>query len=219
MRILFQGDSITDGNRIKDNEWDLNHQIGHSYAYLITASLGARHWGRQLDFVNRGVSGNRIVDLYSRLQQDVLNQKPDVLSILIGVNDVQMQVNSQQSFPYIRYEKVFRILLDEVFEILPDCKVILCEPFILPVGQVKERFEQWYKAICCIQEVVYHLAQEYRTVYVALQDRFSELAKLNGPEYWMWDGIHPTVAGHQIIADAWLDGTEKIMNAPITINV
>ena len=86
--ILFQGDSITDGNRIKTNEWDLNHQMGHGYAYIINAKLGTQYPEKGYSFLNKGISGNRIADLYGRWQEDTLRYQPDNLSILIGINDV-----------------------------------------------------------------------------------------------------------------------------------
>lgn len=88
-RILFTGDSITDGNRYKEEKdrGDLNHQIGHSYAYVINAILGSKYPERDLQFVNRGISGNRVIDLYGRMYEDMVEIKPDIVSILVGVND------------------------------------------------------------------------------------------------------------------------------------
>ena len=89
MKILFQGDSITDGNRYKSqaSEWDKNHQIGHSYAYIVTGILGAAFPERHYEFINRGVSGNRTENLLARWEEDALALNPDVLSILVGIND------------------------------------------------------------------------------------------------------------------------------------
>lgn len=211
MRILFQGDSITDGNRIKDNEWDLNHQIGHSYAYIITAQLKAGYWNRDFVFLNRGISGNRVADLYARLQDDMINLKPDVLSLLVGVNDVYHQIHGGKGTTPARYEKIYRMMLDEVCEALPQCKVILCEPFILPVGQVKENYGQWSELTKGIQAAEHRVAADYPVIDLRLQQRFCELATRRDSSYWMWDGIHPTEAGHQIIADAWLEAAGGIL--------
>jgi len=205
MRILFQGDSITDGNRIKGNDWDLNHQIGHSYAYIISALLGARHWDKQLEFFNRGSSGNRVADLYARLEEDTLSLKPDLLSILIGANDALRQPGDRSS----RFGKVLRMLLDEVFEALPACRVVICEPFLLPVGQVQEILRNGSTAIDEVQAAVHQIAADYPVVYVPLQQEFTRMAGFREAAYWLWDGVHPTEAGHQIIADAWLAAVGK----------
>ena len=119
--ILFQGDSITDGNRYKDkaSEWDLNHQIGHAYPYVIAATLGARHPERGYMFKNRGVSGNQIAELYGRWTRDTLPFKPDILSVLIGVND-QGEFGSDPA----RYERIYRAMLDEAREANPAVKFV-----------------------------------------------------------------------------------------------
>src|SRR3954447_2755189 len=109
--ILFQGDSITDGNRGRDNA--LNHIFGHGYVHLIASRLGADYPERQLAFINRGISGNRVVDLYARWQEDTLNLKPDVLSILVGVNDVYMQLANGSGVSAAKFERVYSLLLEE----------------------------------------------------------------------------------------------------------
>ncbi|MEA4889928.1 MAG: SGNH/GDSL hydrolase family protein [Clostridiaceae bacterium] len=204
MRILFQGDSITDGNRLKTNECDLNHQIGHSYAYLVTSQWSFQNYNKQLKFINRGISGNRIFDLYARLQEDVLKIEPDVLSILIGVNDVGQQVKEKAGHMPKRFEKAYRMLLDDVLEERPNCRIVLCEPFILPVAQVKEQYELWNCLISEVQASIGRIAEDYPVLYIPLQEKFNKLASLREPEYWLWDGVHPTEAGHQMIANEWM---------------
>ena len=94
--VLFYGDSITDGNRYKDEKdrGDFNHQMGHSYAYVINALLGSRYPEKNLHFLNRGISGNRVIELYGRFYEDVVALKPDVVSILVGVNDGPVRQNT-----------------------------------------------------------------------------------------------------------------------------
>ena len=142
MLILFQGDSITDGNRYKDkaSAWDLNHQIGHAYPYVIAATLGARYPDRRFEFTNRGVSGNNIVQLYGRWQEDALLIRPDVLSVLVGVND-QGETGSDPA----RYERVYRLLLQEARSANPEMALVVMEPFILPVGSWAR---DWRGAFC-----------------------------------------------------------------------
>jgi len=211
--VLFQGDSITDGNRYKDkeSEWDLNHQMGHGYAYVINGRLGVDNINSNLKFINKGISGNRIVDLYARLQEDIINIKPDILSILVGVNECYHEVNSKSGTPPKKFEKVYRLILDEVQEKLPSTKIVLCEPFILPVQQVGENLDVWNSLIKPLQKVVKKLTEEYNVLFVPLQDKFNELCENKEPSYWIWDGIHPTVCGHEIIARQWIKATKDII--------
>lgn len=102
--ILFQGDSITDGNRLRDNEWDLNHQMGHGYAYIVNSTLGTKYPEKNLKFVNKGISGNKISDLSARWREDTLRIKPDILSILIGINDCEQVRLGGNGSDAVRFE-------------------------------------------------------------------------------------------------------------------
>lgn len=206
-RIVFQGDSITDGGRSRDE--DLNHVMGHGYAYLIACRLGFDEAHKNYRFFNRGVSGNRIVDLYARWQEDALNLKPDVLSILIGVNDIGMEFSAKAGTSSEKYEKVYRLLIEETREAIPEVKFVLCEPFILPVGGIKENWEVWNREMTSRQQVVRKLAAEYNCVFVGLQDEFSSASQNSQPKDWLWDGVHPTPAGHEMIARKWLKAVKE----------
>ena len=211
--ILFQGDSITDGGRLKDpnKAWDLNHQMGHCYAYNIASYLGAHYPERYLEFINRGISGNRVSDLYGRWKEDALKFSPDVLSVLIGVNDCGSTIHYGTGSEPERFEKIYQLLLDEMKEVNPEVKIVLMEPFILPVGECKEKFDLWNKTVQPLQEKVRFLAERNGAIYVPLQEKFTELCKVREAEYWVWDGIHPTVAGHQIIAEQWLEHIKELL--------
>lgn len=199
-RILFQGDSITDGGRGRSE--DLNHILGHGYAYLIAARLCAERPDLNLKFHNRGCSGNRIVDLYARWKEDAINLSPDVISILIGVNDVWGGVS--RGVPAARYEKVYRLILEETLEALPNVRFVLCEPFILPVGDIKEQWNEFKPEVDKRRAVVESLAREFNAVHVRIQEAFDAACKDTTQEYWLWDGVHPMPAGHELIARAWL---------------
>ncbi|MEF2964841.1 SGNH/GDSL hydrolase family protein [Paenibacillus sp. M1] len=203
LTILFQGDSITDGNR--DRGTDLNHVLGHSYAYMIAGALGNQYAEQNPRFYNRGVSGDRVSDLYARWNEDAFSLKPDVLSILIGVNDAWRIVSEEPSGVTDRFERAYRHLLDETREVLPQTKLVLCEPFVLNTGAVAERWDKWTGLIPGYQAVVRELAKQYDAVHVPLQDVFDAAAKRAEPAYWLWDGVHPTAAGHDLIAKRWLD--------------
>ncbi len=134
-RVLFQGDSITDGNRGRTA--DPNHILGHSYAFLIAAKYGAMLPERNLVFLNRGISGNTVMSVASRWQTDTLDLKPDLLSILVGIND------SSRQTPFEEFEKNYDRLLAGSVAANPKLRLVLCEPFTLPVGRYKERWEEW----------------------------------------------------------------------------
>ena len=130
-RFLFQGDSITDGDRNRNLEDVSSYEIGHSYATITAGTLGLKHPG-ELEFFNRAISGNRIVDLYARIKKDIINLKPDYLSILIGVNDVWHELEHQNGVSAEKFEKVYSLLIEEIKEELPETKIYILEPYTLP---------------------------------------------------------------------------------------
>ena len=205
--FLFQGDSITDGNRGRNN--DPNHIMGHGYAFSIASRVGADFPGKYLSFYNRGVSGNKITDLAARWQKDVLDLKPGVLSILVGVNDVDSVVRQKDVVTSDKFEEVFRMVLTQTKTELPGCLLVICEPFILPVGRVKDDWGKWENEIKKRQSISANLSKEYNAVFVPLQTIFNKAAARANPGYWIWDGIHPTVAGHELITREWLKQVGK----------
>jgi lysophospholipase L1-like esterase len=187
-RILFQGDSITDGNRGRSA--DPNHILGHGYVFIIAARHGAAFPAAQFDFSNRGVSGNTVLDLEKRWQQDTLDLKPDVLSILIGVNDNGRGVGLEQ------YEQVYDRLIRAAKAANPRLKLVLGEPFVKPTGSLDEGIRKR-------QEIVARLATQHGAALVRYQRVFDEAAKQAPTDYWIWDSVHPTYRGHQLMADEW----------------
>ena len=175
MKILFQGDSITDGNRYKEPErrHDLNHQIGHSYAFIVSGMLGAEYPDAGLKFVNRGISGDTTRGLLRRWREDALDIEPDVLSLLIGTNDCFLE--GENHVEPEEYEKNLESILSQSFETNGELKVFLMEPFFLPT-------------------------KDGRIFFIQLQHLFDEAAEGRDCAYWIWDGIHPTESGHALIA-------------------
>lgn len=199
-RILFQGDSITDGNRGRSA--DPNHILGHGYAFLIAALHGAAFPERKLTFLNRGISGHKVTDLEARWQKDTLDLKPDLLSILIGVND-----NGRA--PLELFEPTYEKLLEQTKAANPKVKLVLMEPFCLPVGHTLERGEPWVAELHERQAIVAKLAQKHGAALVRCQKCFDDACKRAPADYWIWDGIHPTYSGHQLLADTWLETVRK----------
>ncbi|WP_433749703.1 SGNH/GDSL hydrolase family protein [Paenibacillus amylolyticus] len=200
--ILFQGDSITDGGRSRND--DPNHFLGHGYAYLISSKLGMELAGKHKTFYNRGISGDRASDLYARWNEDTISLKPDLISILIGVNDAWRTMNGEPSGVTDRFGRAYRHLLEETREVMPDTGLVLMEPFILNTGATAEKWEAWETYIGQYQKLAQGLAEEFGAVWVPLQQTFNDALKQADAAYWLWDGVHPTAAGHELIARQWL---------------
>ncbi|MCV2232608.1 SGNH/GDSL hydrolase family protein [Acholeplasma manati] len=192
MRLLFQGDSITDCNRNRENPFDL----GHGYVKKIQAAL-PNH-----EVLNRGISGNRTIDLLMRWQKDTLDLKPDVLSIFVGINEVWHYHYDQKVLTPMMYEDYYKNLIKQVKYLLPNTKILLIEPFVFPIGVYQK---SWDVELIEEQAIVRKLAQLYDTAFLPLQEILNQ--KLN--EHTMADiaddGVHPTDLGHEIIKDAILD--------------
>lgn len=198
--ILFQGDSITDGNRGRNS--DLNHVHGHGYQYIIAAELTADNLDKNVEFINRGISGNRIADLYGRWAEDCLNLKPTILSILVGVNDIIFNWEHKSGSDPERYEKIYRYLLDEVKKQNPDTLIVIMEPFF---GEKKEKeLNTFFKEnIGGYAAAAKKIAEEYGAVFVPLQDMIDSYKEKTDIYNILWDGIHPTTCGHELIARRW----------------
>ena len=195
-RILFQGDSITDGNRGRNT--DPNHILGHGYAFLIAAKYGAAVPERNLTFLNRGVSGNTVADLAKRWPKDTLELKPDVLSILIGVNDHGRKVSVEE------YETGYDKLLADARTANPTVKFVLGEPFGLPSGARKAGWDEWNAGLNEKRDAVTRLAKKYDAAVARFQVAFDRAIEKAPADHWIWDGVHPTYSGHQIMADEWV---------------
>ena len=192
-RILFIGDSITDMNRGRSA--DPNHILGHGYVFLIAARQGAAFPELQLDFVNRGIDGNTVLDLEKRWKEDMIDLKPDMLSVLIGVNDHTINDHTKK-IPLDQYEQVYDKLIGEARAANPNLKLVLCAPFLKPTGQIDDKMVKR-------QEIVAKLAKKYGAAHVKLQPVMDEAAKRAPADYWVWDNVHPTYRGHQLMADEW----------------
>ena len=200
--ILFQGDSITDCGRDRSAEANPNHNtaLGPGYVGKIGGALLAEYPGRNLQIFNRGIGGNRVVDLYARWKFDAVNLSPDLISILIGVNDTWHEFGSQNGVELDRYEQVYRMLLEYTRARLPEVQFVLCEPFVLLTGVVTP---EWQVEIAARREIVVRLAQEFGAVFVPFQKMFDEALQDAPAEYWTSDGVHPTPAGHTRMAAFW----------------
>lgn len=205
--VLFQGDSITDGNR--DRGDDLNHILGHGYVYMIAGKLGSKYVELNPTFINRGISGNRLSDLYARWNEDAISLQPNLISILAGVNDAWFIVNNFAGGATDRFERSYQHLLHETKEVLPTTQLVLCEPFILETEATHAHIDHWRELIGHYQLKTRELAEQHGAIFVPLQDVFDEAIKRKDAAAWLWDGIHPTVAGHYLVAERWLEVVSK----------
>lgn len=217
MRILFQGDSITDGNRYKDEEsrWDKNHQIGHTYAYIVTSLFTMKYPQRGFEFINRGVSGNRTEELVLRWEKDTLMEKPDVLILLIGTNDVCCGYEGREyDEDASGYEERYRLLLTQARAQNPDLKIVIMEPFAYIDFQAPSDIASYdfkKRKMKNVQAKSRKIAKEFGAAFVPLQHIFDKTIDTPSAKYWIWDGVHPTEAGHGLIAGELCRALNKIL--------
>lgn len=207
--ILFQGDSITDCGR--KNDWGPN--MGFGYATMVGGALSAAEPYRY-QFINKGVSGNRVVDLYARIKKDIINLAPDYMSILIGVNDVWHEFSDHNGVDAEKFEMVYGLLIEELQAALPELKIMILEPFALPAAATNpadkpERYALFRSETELRAQAAKRVAEKYGLVFVPLQKLFDEAdANAPAPGYWLFDGVHPTAAGHELIKREWLKAFE-----------
>ncbi len=199
--VLFQGDSITDGGRQRTGS-DFNHIMGQDYAYILAAEIGEQFPERNLTFINRGVGGNRVVDLAGRWQTDTLDLKPNLLSILVGVNDTLRKGPDSETAE--QFEAVYDKILAQTTAALPNLKIILGEPFLLPVGRHKATYASELAEVNKRQQAAARLAAKYHLPVIQYQDAFDKACEKAPAEHWSWDGVHPTYAGHALMVHEWL---------------
>lgn len=201
--ILFQGDSITDCGRDRTaSEPNRANALGTGYPLLIASQLLREHPDASLRVFNRGVSGNTVPDLAARWQADALDLRPDVLSILIGVNDIWHKLNGTYAGTVEQYESGYNALLERTKSQLPGVRLVVLEPFVLRTGAVTDA---WFPEFDARRAVAARVAERAGATFVPLHGLFEQLSHQAPPAYWAADGVHPTVAGHGVIARAWLE--------------
>jgi lysophospholipase L1-like esterase len=201
--VLFYGDSITDaGRRAKENN---PGEMGVGYAAMIAWRLMARFPELNLKFTNRGISGNRVYDLESRFQTDVLDLKPSVVSIMIGINDTWRRYDSNVVSPVADFTASYRRILNAIRDKL-GARLIICEPFLLPVPDDRKK---WREDLDPRIAAARDLAREFRAMFLPLDGAFAAAACRAPMNYWLPDGVHPTPAGHALIAECWVQAATK----------
>jgi len=205
--ILFQGDSITDSGRRKESVICNNvDQLGTGYALFTATSILAKHADKQPKIYNRGISGNKVFQLRERWEIDALAFMPDVLSILIGVNDYWHTLNGSYKGTVQIYENDLRNLLKYTKDKLPNLQLVLCEPFALSGGSAIND-KEWFPMFNDYRIALKKLAGEFNAVFVPFQSAFDEAIKMAPATYWSADGVHPDLPGRQLMAEVWLKAT------------
>jgi lysophospholipase L1-like esterase len=201
--ILFQGDSITDAGRKKDSLAANDPKgLGNGYAALAAGELLGTYPNAELKVFNRGISGNKIPDLAARWQADCLDLKPNILSILIGVNDLwhTFAFGNKYKATVEDYEKGYRDLLEQTLKALPDTRIVICEAFTT-------RTSDDFKPLAQYAAASRKLADEFKLTFVPFQSVFDNALKAAPAEFWLWDGIHPSLSGHALMCQAWREAT------------
>jgi len=194
--VLFQGNSITDATR----DYTDGASLGSGYAAMIAAWFSALYPEKNVRFLNRGISGNRVCDLVERWQRDTLDIAPSWLSVMIGINDCWRRFDSNMPTTREEFETDYRAILNQARE-KTAARLIILDPFLLPV---QPEWRTWREDLDPKIEAVHRLAEEFQAVHILLDDMFKAACKKQPPEFWSWDGVHPTAAGHALIAQAWL---------------
>lgn len=217
-RVVFIGDSITDGNwgnvynyrktSAERSQTDMNHIYGHSYVMLVASDIQSACPQAGHRFFNRGFSGHKLTDLAARWQEDVLDLHPDILSVLVGTNDVHdyLENHNDEGFDFEGWKNLYRQLLLKVKEQEPQVKIVLCTPFVAREGTLAKspNYDLRERMTHRLAGIVRELCKEFDAVCVPFDTLFEKLVVSEPePSFWIWDGIHPTPAGHRRMADLW----------------
>jgi len=201
--ILFQGDSITDCHRNKSRQKQANDglALGNGYPFSIAGDVLLANPNLDLKFHNTGISGNRVPSLKARWEKDCLDFQPNILSVLIGVNDIWHKMKGKYDGTVEVYKAGYTELVEETKSALPDAKLVICEPFALRVGAVKD---DWYPEFDQRRAVAKEVCDAANAIWVPFQKMFDDaVAAGTKPKYWLRDEVHPTVAGHFLMAATW----------------
>ncbi|MBA2760928.1 MAG: SGNH/GDSL hydrolase family protein [Segetibacter sp.] len=202
--ILFQGDSITDaGRRKEDSNFNNASALGSGYSVLAASDLLYQYADKNLKVYNRGISGNKVYQLAERWDKDCLSLNPNVLSILVGVNDFWHTLTNNYTGTVKTYQDDLKSLLDRTKQKLPEVKFIIGEPFA--VSGIKAVNEKWYPAFNDYRKAAREIAENLNAAFIPYQSIFDKAQKSAPGVYWTGDGVHPTLAGARLMAHAWLE--------------
>lgn len=232
-RVLFIGDSITDGGWGKSGgdmrpsservEWDKNHVYGHGYMEQCASYFESHYPDAEMKFWNRGISGNSLHQMAERWQEDCIALHPNLISILVGTNDIHYYLEQKQNdaslvFDFAAWEAEFRSLLDITRDSLTGVDIVLCTPFVAQAGWVGDarNYQEREQMVSRLSDIVRSIAKEYKATIVPFDEMFVKLRKKQptaNNSYWIWDGIHPTPAGHRMMSELWIKKVHRFILA------
>ena len=201
--VLFQGDSITDAGRSREHAGEANSRpgMGSGYASMAAAGLLTGPLGGDLRVFNRGISGHKVFQLDARWEEDCLALEPDLLSILIGVNDIWHSLGGNYDGTVEVYERDYLALLERTRAALPAVKLVVCEPFVLRCGAVNDT---WFPQFDEYRAAARRVSDANAATWVPFQAMFDEAVRYAPPAHWAGDGVHPSAAGAALMAHTWL---------------
>ncbi len=204
MRILFQGDSITDAGRDRRNY----HDMGNGYPKYASALIKEAHPDMDLEFINLGIGGNRTDQLFDRLYPDAIALDPDIISILIGINDVWHRYgNARIATTDEQLELNYRTILTEI-KTKTHAKIMMIAPYLLDCDN-KEGIREDLKTAL---PIIYKLADEFADVFIPLDKHFEEALKTQPePQFYSGDGVHPNANGAEFIGKIYAEAIEKLL--------
>lgn len=203
--ILFQGDSITDAGRNREND----DFLGCGYPTMVAGELGCDHPG-DYRFINRAIGGDRSVDVYARIKRDAILLKPDVMSILVGVNDVWHELDSGNGISEERYGQILTMMMEDLKAALPDTKFMIMEPFVLKGSGTQDTWDVFRPEVEKRAEKAKLVAEQFHALFVPLQQALDQASAGMDAGLWLRDGVHPTPAGHELIKRKWLEAFRKL---------
>lgn len=202
VKILFQGDSITDAGRDRNDI----HNLGNGYPKYAAAALRQAHPEIEFEFVNLGISGNQTKDLQARIQADFVDIQPDIVSIMIGINDVWHHASDRSWIPHDVFEERYRSVLQAVKD-HTHAKIMIIEPFLIPVADKLFFREDLAPKI----EIVRKLAREYADVFMPTDGLLHAAFIGKEPTWFAADGVHPTANGADFIGGVYAQYMEKLL--------
>ncbi len=207
MKIVMLGDSITDMGRNRELTGAFSY--GNGYPFFVEGELNSQAPNVHTVY-NKGISGNRIVDVYARVKADCWNLQPDLVTCLIGVNDIWHEITNGNGVELERFIRFYEMLIDDTKKVLPNVQFMLLEPFVLEGSATSEKIAE-FSVVREYAKAIKSLAERKGCKFIPLQAQFDELAASCGAAHWLYDGVHPSVAGSKIIANAWLKAFAQVV--------
>lgn len=209
--ILFQGDSITESQRFRE----FPDHMGSGFAIMVAGQMGFEHPG-EYNFINRGIAGQKSTDVYARIKEDIIDENPHCMSLLVGVNDVWHGIDYNWGATAETYEETLSSIIEETLAAVPNVKIMIFEPFVLKeyatcsTEDKPDKWETFRREVDIRRNIAKEIAEKYSLKFVTLQDKFDAAAEKTGVAYWLEDGVHPSPAGHELIAREWIKAYYEI---------